>query len=102
MVKPYLPSTYSIISVITYYASSALFAIFGIKMLHEGYHMSPHEGQEEFEEVNEELRKREEVEGRGGSLEQGMSSRKREPSVISFVGKIFLQVWTIFRSGAPL
>ena len=39
-------------------------------MLHEGYHMSPHEGQEEFEEVNEELRKKEEVEGRGGSLEQ--------------------------------
>ena len=33
--------------------------------------MSPHEGQEEFEEVNEELRKREEVEGRGGNLEQG-------------------------------
>ena len=39
-------------------------------MLHEGYHMSPHEGQEEFDEVNEELRKKEEVEGRGGSLEQ--------------------------------
>ena len=55
----------------TYYFSSFLFAVFGVKMIHEGYHMSPHEGQEEFEEVNEELRKREEVEGRGGNLEQG-------------------------------
>ena len=46
--------------VLTYYISSFLFAVFGVKMLYEGYHMSPNEGQEEFEEVNEELRKREE------------------------------------------
>jgi len=81
--------------VITFYASSALFAIFGIKMIHEGYRMSPHEGQEEYEEVNEELRKREEIEGRGGSLEQGSGSRKGEPSLVSFVGKIFLQAFTM-------
>lgn len=56
--------------VLTYYISSFLFAVFGVKMLYEGYHMSPNEGQEEFEEVNEELRKREEKESRG-SLEQG-------------------------------
>ena len=42
--------------VITFYLSSILFALFGLKMLHEGYHMSPNEGQEEYEEVNEELR----------------------------------------------
>lgn len=30
---------------ITYYVSTALFALFGLKMLHEGYHMSPSEGQ---------------------------------------------------------
>jgi hypothetical protein len=58
-------------AVITYYISSALFALFGLKMLHEGYHMSPTEGQEEFEEVNEELRKKEE----GGSLELGAGAR---------------------------
>lgn len=80
--------------VITFYASSFLFAVFGLKMLHEGYHMSPHEGQEEFEEVNEELRKKEEVEGRGGSLEQGLGSKK-EPSLLAFVGKIFLQAFTM-------
>merc|ERR1712080_132210 len=56
----------------TYYISSILFAIFGLKMLHEGYHMSPNEGQEEFEEVGEELRKKEEQEKKG-SLESGGS-----------------------------
>jgi putative Mn2+ efflux pump MntP len=46
--------------VYTYYISTALFAIFGLKMLKEGYSMSPNEGQEELEEVQSDLRKREE------------------------------------------
>jgi len=78
----------------TFYISSALFAIFGLKMIHEGYHMSPTEGQEEFEEANEEIRKREEKEGRGG-LEQGMSRGDRETSVTSYVSKIFVQSFTM-------
>lgn len=45
--------------VYTYYVSTALFAIFGLKMLKEGYYMSPNEAQEEFEEVQLDLRKRE-------------------------------------------
>jgi Ca2+/H+ antiporter, TMEM165/GDT1 family len=45
--------------VYTYYISTALFALFGLKMLKEGYNMSPNEGQEEFEEVQLDLRKRE-------------------------------------------
>lgn len=44
----------------TYYISTALFAIFGLKMLKEGYYMSPNEGQEELEEVQMDIRKREE------------------------------------------
>lgn len=43
----------------TFYISTALFAIFGLKMLREGYYMSPNEGQEEMEEVQLDLRKRE-------------------------------------------
>ena len=43
----------------TFYASTALFAIFGIKMLREGYGMSSDEGKEELEEVQSDLRKRE-------------------------------------------
>lgn len=44
--------------VYTYYISTALFAIFGLKMLKEGYYMSNSEAQEELEEVQLDLRKR--------------------------------------------
>jgi len=77
--------------VYTYYISSALFAIFGVKMLHEGYHMSATEGQEEFEEVNEELRKREEKESRG-DIESGGS---KEVTAVSLLSKIFIQSFTM-------
>ncbi|XP_045625666.1 putative divalent cation/proton antiporter TMEM165 isoform X5 [Procambarus clarkii] len=43
----------------TFYASSALFAIFGLKMLRDGWKMKPDEGQEELEEVQSDLRRRE-------------------------------------------
>ena len=43
----------------TFYISTVLFAIFGIKMLKEGYDMDPNEGQEELEEVQAELKKKE-------------------------------------------
>lgn len=75
----------------TFYASSILFAVFGLKMLHEGYHMSATEGQEEFEEVNEELRKREEKEGRG-DVEAG---GRREPTAAALLSKIFIQSFTM-------
>lgn len=44
----------------TFYISTALFAIFGLKMLKEGFAMSPTGGQEELEEVQTDLRKKEE------------------------------------------
>ncbi|MGH0125407.1 UNVERIFIED_CONTAM: hypothetical protein FKN15_028343 [Acipenser sinensis] len=44
----------------TYYVSTALFAIFGIRMLREGFKMSPDEGQEELEEVQAEIKKKDE------------------------------------------
>lgn len=45
--------------VYTYWISTALFALFGLKMLKEGYSMSATEGQEEFEEVQSDLKKKE-------------------------------------------
>ena len=45
------------------HVSTDLLALFGCKMLYEGWQMSPEEGQEEFEEVSQELQKREEVVG---------------------------------------
>ena len=46
---------------VTFYACTALLALFGLKMLYEGWKMSPDEGLEEYEEVSAELRKREEM-----------------------------------------
>ncbi|XP_054090454.1 uncharacterized protein DDB_G0287625 isoform X2 [Zeugodacus cucurbitae] len=45
--------------VYTYYISTALFAIFGLKMIYEGYFMKDSDAQEELEEVQSTLRKRE-------------------------------------------
>lgn len=44
----------------TLYISSALFLFFGLKMLKEGYEMDANEGQEELEEVQAELKKKDE------------------------------------------
>ena len=78
--------------VFTFYLSSFLFAVFGIKMIYEGYHMSEKEGQEEFEEVNEELRKREEKESRG-DLESG--NYRAEVTAMTMMSKIFIQSFTM-------
>ncbi|XP_062561067.1 uncharacterized protein LOC134225208 [Armigeres subalbatus] len=45
--------------VYTYYISTALFALFGLKMLRDGYYMSATEAAEELEEVQSDIRKRE-------------------------------------------
>lgn len=44
----------------TYYASSVLFALFGLKMLREGYQMSNTDASEEYEEASSTLRESEE------------------------------------------
>lgn len=43
----------------TYYISTALFAFFGLKMLREGYYMKDSDAQEELEEVQSDIKKRE-------------------------------------------
>lgn len=64
----------------TYYLSSLLFACFGIKMLRDGYLMSPDEGTDEYEEVQHEVEKAEV----NDDLETGGSpsgNSQRSPSV---------------------
>ncbi|XP_046394885.1 transmembrane protein 165 [Ischnura elegans] len=84
---------------LTYYISTALFAIFGLKMLKEGYYMSPTEGQEEFEEVQSDLRKREDEYEKEvntsltADVESGGSRKKQ--SLISFVSRILIQSFTL-------
>lgn len=81
---------------LTYYVSCALFAIFGIKMLKEAYTMDANEAQDEYEEVQIELRKKEEeVEKQGISdLESGSRLPQRRV-LFSFFSRVFLQSFTL-------
>ncbi|XP_075985808.1 putative divalent cation/proton antiporter TMEM165 isoform X3 [Anticarsia gemmatalis] len=78
--------------VYTYYASAVLFAIFGLKMLRDGWKMDPNEGQEELEEVQSELKRREDQEEKEETLdmlEQGQAETKRRKR--NAVVKVLLQ-----------
>ncbi|XP_068625006.1 putative divalent cation/proton antiporter TMEM165 isoform X1 [Battus philenor] len=78
--------------VYTHYISAALFAIFGLKMLRDGWKMDPNEGQEELDEVQSELKRREDQDEKEETLdmlEQGQAeSRRRKRNAIL---KVLLQ-----------
>ncbi|XGW18476.1 hypothetical protein V3C99_002805 [Haemonchus contortus] len=85
---------------VTYYVSTALFALFGLKMLHEGYHMSASEGQEEFEEAQAEVAKREmDLDaGKFIDMEAGNAGRTSSSSawlIFSFASRIFIEAFTM-------
>ncbi|XP_011360927.1 transmembrane protein 165 [Pteropus vampyrus] len=87
--------------VYTYYVSTALFAIFGIRMLREGLKMSPDEGQEELEEVQAELKKKDEEFQRTkllngpGDIETGTSTTIPQKKWLHFISPIFVQALTL-------
>ncbi|XP_045524145.1 transmembrane protein 165 isoform X2 [Pieris brassicae] len=81
--------------VYTHYISAALFAIFGLKMLRDGWKMDPNEGQEELDEVQTELKRREEQEDKEETaemLEQGLAERRKRRSAVY---KVLLQAATL-------
>lgn len=75
----------------TYYVSAFLFALFGIKMLKEGWNMSPDEGKEEMEEVQEDLRKRE-----GGKVDEeaGLMNSSNDNENKNFISKILCTLFS--------
>jgi len=89
----------------TYYASTILFALFGLKMLKEGWVMSATEGQEEYEEALDDIKKREDELEKTleaevmvpGDVETGQSRRRRSTVgvVVRFVSKIFIEAFTL-------
>lgn len=80
--------------VYTYYLSSFLFAVFGLKMLREGWKMSASEAAEEMEEVQEDLKRREaEAESDSSDVEGGRRSGR--PSYMVFFSRIFIQAFTM-------
>ncbi|KAL0272965.1 UNVERIFIED_CONTAM: hypothetical protein PYX00_005753 [Menopon gallinae] len=90
----YIPRIY------TYYISTALFAIFGLKMLRDGYYMSPNEGKEELEEVQSDLRKREDEYEKNTilteDLETGGTRKPRSRfSALNIISRTFLQAFSL-------
>lgn len=86
----------------TYYISTLLFALFGLKMLRDGYYMSPTEAQEELEEVQSDLRKRDdEYEKETTSTlvqdpETGVIRKTTsKSSALMLLSRIFLQAFTL-------
>lgn len=81
----------------TFYISTALFAIFGLKMLKEGYHMSEAEAQEELEEVQTNLRKKEEEFEKEAMLPDPESgtAKKKSAGAFSVLSRILLQSFTL-------
>ncbi|KAH8288314.1 hypothetical protein KR054_000894 [Drosophila jambulina] len=74
MAANFIPKIY------TYYISTALFLIFGLKMLYDGYKMKPTDAQEELEEVQTDLRKREDELLRKASRKYEDAEAKRKNS----------------------
>jgi putative Ca2+/H+ antiporter (TMEM165/GDT1 family) len=78
IVTKFIPRIY------TYYISSVLFACFGIKMLRDGYIMSPDEGTEEYEEVQHEVEKAESTDdlelGGGGAMNNVSTATQQQRS----------------------
>ncbi|XP_078073436.1 putative divalent cation/proton antiporter TMEM165 [Mustelus asterias] len=85
----------------TYYVSTALFAIFGFRMLWEGLKMSPDEGQEELEEVQAEIKKKDEALQRSKTvngpqdIESGSSTHLSQKRRMPCISPIFVQAFTL-------
>ncbi|KAF8358951.1 hypothetical protein PRIPAC_93946 [Pristionchus pacificus] len=84
---------------VTYYVSTALFFLFGLKMLHEGWHMSGSEGQEEFEEAQADVQQREMSMDSGKLLDMEAGAARADKNsawaIFSFVSAIFVQAFTM-------
>ena len=70
---------------ITHYGSIVLFAVFGVKMLYEGYKMSEDEGKEEMEEVQKSISKKE---SSNADYESTLSAEDPETGIIKTVGSL--------------
>ncbi|XP_053559934.1 transmembrane protein 165 [Bombina bombina] len=87
--------------VYTYYVSTALFAIFGIRMLREGLKMSPDEGQEELEEVQADIKRKDEEFQRSkllngtADVEMGAGTSAPQKRWMQFISPIFVQAFTL-------
>jgi putative Ca2+/H+ antiporter (TMEM165/GDT1 family) len=82
---------------ITRWVSVGLFVVFGLKMLHEGWKMTSTDAAEEMEEVQADIRKREDELNKdtrsSQDAEAGGARKKASPFTLLF--KIFMQAFTM-------
>lgn len=98
IITQFIPKVY------TFYASSVLFALFGLKMLHEGYQMEAGDATEECEEAHAALKESEDkggdsVEDKDKSAEPGpipaLSTRRFVQLFRKYLSAIFLQAFIL-------
>ena len=75
----------------TYYISSVLFAGFGIKMLRDGYLMSPEEGTDEYEEAQHEVERAENNDDLETGSARAATKQRTCVTLRRYVSPIFLQ-----------
>ncbi|VDM95515.1 unnamed protein product [Thelazia callipaeda] len=83
----------------TYYISTILFALFGIKMIYDGWRMSPTNEQEGYEEAKTEIQKKDllldlkisDLESGGPDIQDQHSAQ----AILSFVSSLFVETFTL-------
>lgn len=81
---------------VTHYVSALLFAVFGFKMLKDGWSMSPDEAQEEYEEVQEQIKKKEaEMNTTTQDIETGIIRTPKRNFLYLFFSAVFLEAFVL-------
>ncbi|VDM20968.1 unnamed protein product [Wuchereria bancrofti] len=84
---------------LTYSISTALFALFGMKMLYDGYRMSPADGQENYAEAKTEIQKKELLSDSSKTdIESGgitMPNQSSTHALVCMISALFLETFTL-------
>ncbi|KAM3723832.1 Transmembrane protein [Dirofilaria immitis] len=85
---------------LTYSISTALFALFGLKMLYDGYRMTPADGQESYAEAKTEIQKKELLldSSKISDMENGgiiASNQNSTHALLSLISTLFLETFTL-------
>ncbi|VDO20313.1 unnamed protein product [Brugia timori] len=84
---------------LTYSISTALFALFGMKMLYDGYRMSPADGQENYAEAKTEIQKKELLsDSSKADIESGgitMPNQSSTHALVCMISALFLETFTL-------
>ncbi|CAG9539591.1 unnamed protein product [Cercopithifilaria johnstoni] len=85
---------------LTYSISTALFALFGMKMLYDGYRLSPTDGQEGYTEAEAEIQKKELLpdSSKISDMESGgirMPNQNSARAFLNVISTLFLETFTL-------